>query len=592
MRNWMMCRRFLIHMALAATVGLSAGAGWGDAPSFFNYQGKLAGSDGTPVTAPVSMEFRVYAAPGPGGPAPLTTYTPTGPVAVTNGVFNVLVGDVAAGTISGQPLVSSLSSSAARYLEVVVNGTALSPRQRLAAVPYAMGVAGDAIGTIQIVDGGVADVDISSVSWSKLFGVPGGFADGQDNGETSWLDGGTPVATTSTVNFSGPQFTATAGAGRLDLSLNASSVTLMGNAFNGSGQLLRLPGSGADLAVASVSASSVSASGFLQLPSAAMTGAAGRIRYSAGALQYSTGTAAAEVATVQNRVTGNCSGSAMVGINANGTVSCGTDLPRFGGNSLSAPAILGTNDAQPLAFETNGVERVSILGSGPGAGNIGVGQAANQGLAFGLTKSFPPGLPGFPTGMMLDIFSPGSLVQAFEAKVSGGVNGAVVGITGSATSNGVGSATGIQGSAFGPGTNYAVAGSAGGGTNYAGYFNGDVTVTGMFSNPSDRRLKKNILPIESPLERLLNLRGVTFEWIDPERYGGHPGPRMGMIAQEIEKVFPSWVKTGPGGIKEVAYVGFEGLAVEAIRALKAENDDLKRRLDDLESRLSRLEGAP
>jgi hypothetical protein len=65
---------------------------------------------------------------------------------------------------------------------------------------------------------------------------------------------------------------------------------------------------------------------------------------------------------------------------------------------------------------------------------------------------------------------------------------------------------------------------------------------------------------------------------------------MGMIAQEVESVFPQWVGTDRQGYKDLTIRGFEALTVEAMRELKAENEALKNRVSDLERRLLLLEG--
>ncbi|HVE14775.1 MAG TPA: tail fiber domain-containing protein [Elusimicrobiota bacterium] len=107
----------------------------------------------------------------------------------------------------------------------------------------------------------------------------------------------------------------------------------------------------------------------------------------------------------------------------------------------------------------------------------------------------------------------------------------------------------------------------------------------QFVTASDARLKKNIQPLSGALERLLRLRGVTYEWKEPAQHGGAVGPQVGVIAQEVEKVFPDWVTTNADGYKDVGFKGFEGVAVESFRELKAENEALKRRLDALEKAL-------
>jgi hypothetical protein len=121
---------------------------------------------------------------------------------------------------------------------------------------------------------------------------------------------------------------------------------------------------------------------------------------------------------------------------------------------------------------------------------------------------------------------------------------------------------------------------------------GDLTVEGtarsttssLWTFISDLRLKKNIEPLTQVLERLLRLRGVRFEWNAPEGMGGRTGPQMGLIADEVEPVFPEWVGTGPSGYKELTLQGFEALIIEVLRELHAEIAGLKARLDTVEKR--------
>jgi hypothetical protein len=113
---------------------------------------------------------------------------------------------------------------------------------------------------------------------------------------------------------------------------------------------------------------------------------------------------------------------------------------------------------------------------------------------------------------------------------------------------------------------------------------------GSWTDSSDIRLKKGVRPIEDALDKILSLHGVEFEWNEQERADLLPGIQMGMIAQEVETVFPQWVGTDRRGFKDLTIRGFEALAIEAMRELKAENEALKSRLSDLEKRLQLLEG--
>jgi hypothetical protein len=116
---------------------------------------------------------------------------------------------------------------------------------------------------------------------------------------------------------------------------------------------------------------------------------------------------------------------------------------------------------------------------------------------------------------------------------------------------------------------------------------------GSWSSSSDRRLKKNIRDLEGSLDRLLQLRSVSFEYRDPEAINELPGERIGMIAQEVEEVFPDWVETGGHGYKILTFRGFEALTVDALRELRDEKNEeleqLRARNADLELRIAQLE---
>jgi hypothetical protein len=129
---------------------------------------------------------------------------------------------------------------------------------------------------------------------------------------------------------------------------------------------------------------------------------------------------------------------------------------------------------------------------------------------------------------------------------------------------------------------------------------------GSWSTLSDVRVKKNIQPLTGALDKLLQLRGVTFEYIDPNSINELPGTHTGMIAQEVETLFPQWVTTGPTGFKSIAFSGFEALTVEALRetrqtqalaqdrisALEEENQELRQRLAAVEAALATLARSP
>jgi hypothetical protein len=108
---------------------------------------------------------------------------------------------------------------------------------------------------------------------------------------------------------------------------------------------------------------------------------------------------------------------------------------------------------------------------------------------------------------------------------------------------------------------------------------------GSWGQYSDIRLKKNILPLEGALESLLKLRGVSYEWKNPENQGGLVGPQAGFLAQDVEAIFPDWVGIDNEGFKTLSIRGFEALVVEALKELKAENISLLRQLTELQEQV-------
>ena len=84
--------------------------------------------------------------------------------------------------------------------------------------------------------------------------------------------------------------------------------------------------------------------------------------------------------------------------------------------------------------------------------------------------------------------------------------------------------------------------------------------------------------VESALERLRLVRGVSFEW----KQEVQPGSRqreLGVIAQEVEAVFPDAVATGEDGFKLVDYAGLVAVLIEAVKELSERLEALERAAD-------------
>jgi endosialidase-like protein len=105
---------------------------------------------------------------------------------------------------------------------------------------------------------------------------------------------------------------------------------------------------------------------------------------------------------------------------------------------------------------------------------------------------------------------------------------------------------------------------------------------------SDARLKKNIQPFPPVLDQLVQLRPVSYDWRSDEFPQLHldTGRSFGLIAQEVESVFPEMVSADKKGFKRVNYTELPTLMLQAIRELKAENDNLRERIERLENAAS------
>lgn len=121
-----------------------------------------------------------------------------------------------------------------------------------------------------------------------------------------------------------------------------------------------------------------------------------------------------------------------------------------------------------------------------------------------------------------------------------------------------------------------------------------------FIYSSDRNLKKNIVGLTGSLEKITQLNGYSFDWKSDGRKD------LGVIAQEVEKIYPELVATNPStGFKAVEYGNLVAPIIEAIKELSAKVDALfqkyadqsakigeqEKRLEELEKKFQKLERA-
>ena len=101
-----------------------------------------------------------------------------------------------------------------------------------------------------------------------------------------------------------------------------------------------------------------------------------------------------------------------------------------------------------------------------------------------------------------------------------------------------------------------------------GSFTGIVTAAN-FNSSSDVNLKENIVKIDAALSKVSNLNGVYFSWKATQEKS------IGLIAQEVEAIFPEVIGTDVNNNKTVGYGNLVAVLIEAIKELKAEVDELK-----------------
>lgn len=142
---------------------------------------------------------------------------------------------------------------------------------------------------------------------------------------------------------------------------------------------------------------------------------------------------------------------------------------------------------------------------------------------------------------------------------------------------------------------FALDGSAGIGTTTPSYkldVNGTIRGVGI-TDSSDARLKKNVMPLDFSLEKILQIEGVSYNWIDKEQ---SPKKQIGFIAQQLEEIYPELVETDKQGMKSVNYSHLVAPLVEAVKSLynkvtgvereiaslKAENEELKTKVKEFD----------
>lgn len=114
--------------------------------------------------------------------------------------------------------------------------------------------------------------------------------------------------------------------------------------------------------------------------------------------------------------------------------------------------------------------------------------------------------------------------------------------------------------------------------------NGEMTIAGNLTEESDRRLKTSVEPLgDSAHEKLAEIQPVRYRFEDEST---HPsGEQIGLIAQEVQKEFPSLVSEGSDGMLSLAYPKLTAVLLKGLQVQQIQIDSLKHRV----ARLSKVE---
>ena len=117
-------------------------------------------------------------------------------------------------------------------------------------------------------------------------------------------------------------------------------------------------------------------------------------------------------------------------------------------------------------------------------------------------------------------------------------------------------------------------------TNNTLYYTGNISATDIFAF-SDQRLKENIITIDNPMEKIMQMRGVYYNKKDD----ASKTRNVGVIAQEIEAIFPEVIHTSIESeqYKTVAYGNMTALLVEGMKAQQSTIHSLQTTLSTLMS---------
>jgi len=108
--------------------------------------------------------------------------------------------------------------------------------------------------------------------------------------------------------------------------------------------------------------------------------------------------------------------------------------------------------------------------------------------------------------------------------------------------------------------------------------NGNAVLQGTLTQLSDSRFKANIQQLDNSLQKIQKLNGYTYNWIDESR---DKDLQIGLLAQEVQKIYPQLVKQNENGDLSVNYMGLIPVLLEGMKEQQKQLDEQRKLIDEL-----------
>ncbi len=116
---------------------------------------------------------------------------------------------------------------------------------------------------------------------------------------------------------------------------------------------------------------------------------------------------------------------------------------------------------------------------------------------------------------------------------------------------------------------------------------GAIRTTDDVLTNSDATLKDNIQTLKDGLGKILGLRGVSYQWKDKRRTVREQ--EIGLVAQEVEAMFPEIVSTDSQGIKSMSYSKLIAPLIEAIKEQQGQISELVNQVKQQQTQINKLQ---